>query len=60
MVSSNNAAESDAIATWCMVTGLHGAQVLILGDPNLEGYLIYTDDNGNMKEWVSPGFVLKK
>ena len=60
VVSSNNAAESDAIATWCMVTGLHGAQVLILGDPSLEGYLIYTDDQGNMKEWVSPGFALKK
>lgn len=59
VVSSTNAAESDAIATWCMVTGLHGAQVLILGDPNLEGYLIYTDDNGNMKEWASPGFALK-
>ena len=59
VVSSANAAESDAIATWCMVTGLHGAQVLILGDPNLEGYLIYTDDDGNMKEWASPGFALK-
>lgn len=60
VISSANAAESDAIATWCMVTGLQGAQVLILGDPNLEGYLIYSDDNGNMKEWVSPGFALKK
>ena len=60
VVSSTNAAESDAIATWCMVIGLHGAQVLILGDANLEGYLVYTDDNGNMKEWVSPGFALKE
>ena len=60
VVSSSNAAESDAIATWCMVTGLSGAQVLILGDPNLEGYLVYTDENGNMQEWVSPGFTLKK
>ena len=58
VVSSANAAESDAIATWCMVTGLH-AQALTLGDPNLEGYLIYTDDEGNMKEWASPGFALK-
>ncbi len=59
VVSSTNAAESDAIATWCMVIGLQGAQVLILGDPNLEGYLIYTDADGNMKEWASPGFTLK-
>ena len=59
VVSSNNAAESDAVATWCMVIGLEGAQVLILGDPALEGYLIYTDDNGEMKEWASPGFTLR-
>ena len=60
VVSSNNAAESDAIATWCMVIGLQGAQVLILGDPALEGYLIYTDPAGEMREWASPGFTLKK
>ena len=60
VVSSNNAAESDAIATWCMVIGLQGAQVLILGDPALEGYLIYTDANGDMREWASPGFTLRK
>lgn len=60
VVSSNNAAESDAIATWCMVIGLQGAQVLILGDPALEGYLIYTDAAGEMKEWASPGFTLRK
>jgi len=60
VVSSNNAAESDAIATWCMVIGLQGAQVLILGDPALEGYLIYTDSDGEMREWASPGFTLKK
>ena len=59
VVSTTNAAESDAISTWCMVIGLEGAQVLILGDPTLEGYLIYTDRDGSMKEWASPGFVLK-
>jgi len=58
VVSNTSAADSDAIATWCMVVGLQSAQVLILGDPNLEGYLIYTDSNGEMKEWASPGFNL--
>ena len=58
VVSNTSAADSDAIATWCMVVGLQSAQVLILGDPNLEGYLIYTDGNGEMKEWASPGFQL--
>lgn len=56
VVSSKNAAESDAVATWCMVLGLQAAQVLILGDPTLEGYLIYTMEDGTMQEWASPGF----
>ena len=58
VVSSANAAESDAVATWCMVVGLQGAQVLILGDPNLEGYLVYSADDGSMQEWASPGFKI--
>ena len=58
VVSTNNAAESDAIATWCMVVGLQASQVLILGDPALEGYLVYTDNDGLMQEWASPGFTL--
>lgn len=58
VVSTNNAAESDAIATWCMVVGLQASQVLILGDPALEGYLVYTDNDGQMQEWASPGFTL--
>ena len=59
VVSSANAADSDAIATWCMVVGLQASQILILGDPTLEGYLVYSDDNGEMQEWVSPGFTLR-
>ena len=60
VVSSGSAAEADAVATWCMVIGLEDAQALILGDPALEGYLIYTDSEGEMKEWASPGFTLRK
>ena len=59
VVSSANAADSDAIATWCMVVGLQASQILILGDPTLEGYLVYSDDDGTMQEWVSPGFTLR-
>ena len=53
------AMDADAYATYCMVIGLAEAQAFILSRPDLEGYLIYTDDDGNMKEWVSPGFTLK-
>ena len=59
IVSSVNAADSDAIATWCMVVGLPASQVIILGDPTLEGYLVYTDDEGQMQEWISPGFTIR-
>lgn len=59
VVSKNSAAESDAVATWCMVIGLEEARSLILGDPSLEGYLIYAAQDGEMKEWASPGFTLK-
>ncbi|MBO4634756.1 MAG: FAD:protein FMN transferase [Bacteroidales bacterium] len=56
VVSQVSAAESDAVATWCMVVGLEAAQLLILEDPALEGYLVYTDAEGRMQEWYSPGF----
>ena len=59
VVSEVSAAESDAIATWCMVVGLEKAREIILGDPALEGYLTYSDDSGELREWISPGFVLR-
>ena len=58
IVSAKNAAEADALATWCMVVGLDKAKELILGDPALEGYLVYAAEDGSMKEWVSEGFKL--
>lgn len=59
VVSTVSSAESDAIATWCMVVGLEKAKEIILGDSQLEGYLTYADENGDMKEWISPGFRLR-
>lgn len=59
VVSKVSAAESDAIATWCMVVGLENARNIIIGDPNLEGYLTYADDTGTLQEWMSPGFSLR-
>ena len=59
VVSANSAAEADAVATWCMVIGLQESQALILGEPALEAYLIYSDAEGQMQEWASPGFTLK-
>lgn len=59
VVSKVSAAESDAIATWCMVVGLEASEKLILDDPQLEGYLTFADDSGNLREWISPGFKLR-
>ena len=58
VVSQESSASADALATWCMVVGLEEAQRLILGDAALEGYLVYTDESGEMAEWSSPGFTL--
>ena len=59
VVSRVSAAESDAIATWCMVVGLESAKDIILEDPSLEGYLVCSNSGGEMVEWISPGFSLR-
>ena len=60
VVSPDGAADADALATWCMVVGLDAARELILGLDGVEGYLIYTAEDGAMTEWASPGFTLTK
>lgn len=57
-VVAGEAAVADAWATACMVAGEDDAVSIIEGNDSLEGYLIYSDENGGMKSWVSEG--LKK
>jgi len=52
-------AEADALATYCMVIGLQQSMEFIARRDDIEGYLIYTDANGVMKEWSSDGFTLR-
>lgn len=48
---------ADAMATYCMVIGLEKAKEYIQGNPQLEGYLIYSSPgDGSMAEWRSDGF----
>ena len=54
-----DAVTADAYATWCMVVGLDEAKDFLAGTDGFEGCLIY-DDNGEMKTWCSPGFVLEQ
>ena len=60
IVSPDGAADADALATWCMVVGLDAARDLVRGLDGVEGYLIYTTEDGSMTEWASPGFTLTK
>lgn len=48
---------ADAFATACMVLGKDGAIELIKKYSFLEGYLIYSDDNGNYKIWMTDNFA---
>lgn len=48
-------AVADAWATACMVGGLGQAIAFIEKFDFLEGYLIYSDESGVMKSWVSEG-----
>ena len=59
IVSSKSAAEADALATWCMVTGLEASIKTIEEDTSLEGFLIYQDENGEMASWASSGFAVR-
>ena len=60
MVSPEGAADADALATWCMVLGLEEARTLLLSLDGVEGYLIFSAEDGSMTEWASPGFTLKQ
>lgn len=44
---------ADAYATACMVLGTEGAKDLISRHKFLDGYLIWSDKNGNLKTWAS-------
>ena len=58
-IVARTATDADAYATYCMVIGLEEAKKFIESNPDdLAGYLIYSDENGNMKEWASAGFNL--
>ena len=53
-----DAMTADAYATWCMVVGLDEAKAFLESSADFEGCLIY-DEDGLMKTWCSPGFLLE-
>ncbi|MDD6253023.1 MAG: FAD:protein FMN transferase [Bacteroidales bacterium] len=58
-IVASNATDADAYATYCMVIGFEEARMFIeKNSQRLSGYLIYSDEEGNMKEWASDGFSI--
>ena len=52
-IISDLCAAADGFATACMVMGLEKAKTFINTTNKVEGILIYSDENGNMKKWYS-------
>jgi thiamine biosynthesis lipoprotein len=44
---------ADGIATACMVMGKENAIEFLKQYPQFDGYLIYSDENGNFQTWIS-------
>ncbi|MGB5646984.1 MAG: FAD:protein FMN transferase [Muriicola sp.] len=58
-VIAPNCALADAYATAFMAMDLEASMTLLNGKKNLEAYLIYLDDEGNVAEFMTPGFSEK-
>ncbi len=48
--------DADAYATVCMVKGVEGCMEFLEAKPELEGYLVFTDDEGEWEVLITEGF----
>ncbi len=55
-VMAPTCAEADAFATAFMVLGLEEAKQVLKGQPQLEAYFIYSNEQGNVQTWTTEGF----
>jgi len=55
-VLANTCAEADAYATAFMAMDLDDVLTLIPEDNNLDAYIIYLDESGEVKEFMTDGF----
>ena len=58
-VLADRCAIADAYATSFMVMGLDKAKTVLAKHPELAGYFIYTDKQGNLAIWASPGMKVE-
>jgi thiamine biosynthesis lipoprotein len=54
-IISTSATKADALATACMSMGTEKAKYLIENEPDIEGFLIYSENN-ELKSWQSSSF----
>ena len=47
---------ADAYATTLMAMELRQSKELLQAHKELEGYIVYLDDAGNLQEYITPGF----
>ena len=58
-ITAKDAITADAFATACMVLGLEDSKLLLEANNDLEGYLIYSDNEGYYKDYKSSGLKNK-
>lgn len=54
-VIASDCMSADAFATACMVMGFEAAKELIEREEGLEAVLIYSDEQGKLQQYISPG-----
>ena len=54
-VVARTAAQADAYGTLCMVMGLNESIRVLESRPDLEAYLVWSDDRGNYRTYMTPG-----
>ena len=52
-ILTDECAMADALATACMVMGMEKSIELIMKNPDLEAFLVYSDDSGNFRTWTT-------
>jgi len=52
-ILAGDAATADGVATACMVMGKDKTIEFLSDHPGFEGFLIYSDDSGNFRTWIS-------
>tara|TARA_R110000868_G_scaffold259361_16_gene517553 strand:- start:21620 stop:22630 length:1011 start_codon:yes stop_codon:yes gene_type:complete len=55
-IISPEAMDADAYATVCMVQGLERCKKFLIEKPDLEGYLVYSNDSGDWEVYITEGF----